>query len=49
MRVCRVSDDEELEGQSKEIIGLVLVLVEVAEIEPNPPNSLEYYDNINYY
>ncbi len=31
-RVCMVSDDEGLVWQSKEMMGLVLVLVEVAEI-----------------
>ena len=30
--VCRVYDDEGLVGQSKEMMGLVLVLVEVAGI-----------------
>ncbi|SVC47851.1 uncharacterized protein METZ01_LOCUS300705 [marine metagenome] len=45
----RVSDDEGLVGQSKEMMGLVLVLVEVAEIESTPLNCLYLFNIINHY
>ena len=48
-RVCRVSDDEGLVRQSKEMTGLVLVLVEVAEIEYPPLNCLYLFNIINHY
>ena len=43
-----VSDDEGLVSQSKEMMGLVLVLVEVAGVEPATPNCLQLYDIIGY-
>jgi len=45
----RVSDDEGLVGQSKEMMGLVLVLVEVAEIESPPLNCLYLFNIISHY
>ena len=47
--VCRVSDDEGLVRQSKEMMGLVLVSAEVVEIESTTLYCLYLFNIISHH